>query len=52
MEDRFQTRSLDRVGEHPLVLAQNEGISVRATVPATGTWIASFLIKWAEVTAF
>jgi len=39
-------------GEHPVVLAQNEGITVRATVPATGTWIASFLVKWAEVTAF
>lgn len=40
------------VGEHPIVLAQNEGISIRATVPGTGTWIASFLVKWAEVTAF
>jgi len=39
-------------GEHPVVLAQNEGISIRATVPATGTWIATFLVKWAEVTAF
>ena len=39
-------------GEHPLVLAQNEGISIRATVPGTGTWIASFLVKWVEVTAF
>jgi len=39
-------------GEHPIVLAQNEGISIRATVPATGTWIASFLVKWAELTAF
>jgi hypothetical protein len=39
-------------GEHPLVLAQNEGLSIRATVPATGTWIASFLVKWAECTAF
>jgi len=39
-------------GEHPIVLAQNEGISIRATVPATGTWIASFLVKWAEVAAF
>lgn len=39
-------------GEHPVVLAQNEGISIRGTVPATGTWIASFLVKWAEVTAF
>ena len=39
-------------GEHPLVLAANEGISIRGTVPATGTWIATFLVKWAEVTAF
>lgn len=39
-------------GEHPVVLAQNEGISIRATVPATGTWIASFLVKWAECVAF
>jgi hypothetical protein len=44
-------------GEHPIVLASNggstsEGISIRATVPATGTWIASFLVKWCEVTAF
>jgi hypothetical protein len=39
-------------GEHPLTLVQNEGISVRATVPATGTWIATVLVKWAELTAF
>jgi len=39
-------------GEHPIVLAQNEGISIRGTVPGTGTWIASFLVKWAELTAF
>lgn len=39
-------------GEHPIVLSQNEGVSVRATVPATGTWTASVLVKWAEVTAF
>jgi hypothetical protein len=38
--------------EHPIVLANNEGVSVRATVPATGTWTASFLVKWAEVTAY
>lgn len=43
--------------EHPVVLTSNggstsEGISIRATVPATGTWIATFLVKWAEVTAF
>jgi len=39
-------------GEHPIVLAQNEGISIRGTVPATGTWIASFLVKFSEVAAF
>jgi hypothetical protein len=39
-------------GEHPIVLVQNEGISIRATVPGTGTWIATFLVKWAELTAF
>lgn len=44
-------------GEHPIVLsapsaATAEGISIRATVPATGTWIASFLVKWAEVAQF
>jgi hypothetical protein len=44
-------------GEHPLVLTSNggstsEGLVVRATVPATGTWIASILVKWMEVTAF
>lgn len=44
-------------GEHPIVLVSNggstsEGISIRATVPATGTWIASVLVKWMELTAF
>lgn len=39
-------------GEHPIVLANNEGISIRGNVPATGTWVATFLVKWAEVTAF
>lgn len=44
-------------GEHPIILTSNggstsEGISIRATVPATATWSASFLIKWAEVAAF
>jgi len=39
-------------GEHPIVLAQNEGIVIRATVPATGVWNASLEITWAEVAAF
>lgn len=44
-------------GEHPLTLTSNggstsEGLVIRGTVPATGTWIATFLVKWAELTAF
>lgn len=42
----------DPASEHPIVLVQNEGIAVRATVPATGTWAASVSMKWAEVTAY
>jgi len=39
-------------GEHPIVLAQNEGIGIRATVPATGVWTAGIQIKWCELAAF
>ena len=40
-------------GEMPLVLVQNEGISVRVpNVPGTGTWQMSVDISWAEVAAF
>jgi hypothetical protein len=39
-------------GEHPIVLAQNEGIVVRATVPATGVWNLGVTVKWSEVTVF
>ena len=40
-------------GEHPLVLAQNEGISIRSVaVPATGTWTAGITIDWTEVTSY
>ena len=41
-------------GDHPIVLAQNEGIVVRnRTVwPAAGTGILSVTIAWAEVSAF
>lgn len=41
-------------GEHPIVLAQNEGIVIRnrAGWPAAGTGIWKFTIQWAEVTAF
>jgi hypothetical protein len=41
-------------GDHPITLAQNEGIIIRnRTVwPAAGTGILSVAIAWAEVTAF
>ena len=40
-------------GEHPLVLAQNEGFSIRSVaVPATGTWQAAINVTWAEVAAY
>jgi hypothetical protein len=44
-------------GEHPLVLTAPttgtaEGLVVRATVPATGTWIASIGVRWMELAAF
>lgn len=38
--------------EHPLVLAQNEGFVLRATVPATGTWQFGVTVVWSELTAF
>jgi hypothetical protein len=38
--------------EHPVLLAQNEGFVVRATVPATGTWQFGITVAWAEVTAY
>ena len=41
--------SPDFSGEWPMVLAQNEGFSVRYTVPATGTWQAQFGVEWSEV---
>jgi hypothetical protein len=40
-------------GEHPIVLVQNEGLSIRSVaVPATGTWQVAIDIRWAEVTAY
>jgi len=40
-------------GEHPLVLAQNEGFSIRSVaVPATGTWMATVNVDWSEVTQY
>lgn len=39
-------------GEHPLVLDDNEGFVVRATVPATGVWNLGIGIRWCEVQYF
>ncbi len=38
-------------GDPPVVLAANEGYSVRATVPGTGVWNVGFDLLWAELTA-
>lgn len=38
--------------EHPFVAAQNEGVNLRATVPATGTWQFGITASWAEVTSY
>jgi hypothetical protein len=42
----------DAAGKWPLVLAQNEGFVVRATVPATGTWQMRVAVAWDEVSSF
>lgn len=39
-------------GEMPIVLAQNEGLIVRATVPGTGVWTQGITFRWAEVAAY
>ena len=35
--------------EHPLILVQNEGFEIQATVPATGTWTFEVSVLWAEL---
>lgn len=41
-----------RPGEHPLLLAQNEGLVIEVTVPITGTWKFGVKVDWLEVTAY
>lgn len=36
----------------PIILAANEGIIVRATVPATGTWTTAIDVTWMEMAAY
>jgi len=42
----------DSSDEYPIVLAQNEGFIIQATVPATGTWFYSAQIEWMEIASF
>jgi hypothetical protein len=37
---------------HPILLAANEGLVIRATVPAAGTWSFGVTVEWSELTAF
>lgn len=42
----------DPGGEHPLILAFQEGFVLRATVPATGTWQWGATVTWTELTSY
>lgn len=46
--------STSESGSHPLVLAQNEGITIQAPLagPATGTFQVSVAVDWMEVAAY
>jgi len=37
---------------YPVVLAQNEGLVLQATVPATGTWKMAVSVDWEEVSDY
>lgn len=39
----------DNSDQIPLVLAQNEGFVIQATVPATGVWFFSVTLDWLEI---
>lgn len=49
---QFDLFHLDPGGESPLILAQNEGFVIRATVPATGTWQFGATVCWTEVASY
>ena len=49
---QFDLFHVDPGGESPLILAQNEGFVIRATVPATGTWQFGATVCWTEVAAY
>jgi len=53
--DRVGLLDADGEGQHPIILAQNEGLVVKngATVwPATMTWNLGITVIWAELTAY
>ena len=39
-------------GSGPIVLTRNEGFTIRAQVPITGTWTAGFGVRWSEMTTY
>lgn len=41
-----------RPGEHPLMLAQNEGFVIEASVPVTGTWKFAVKVDWVEIASY
>jgi hypothetical protein len=41
-----------RIGEFPLVLAQNEGFVIEANLPATGVWFFSVNTDWEELASY
>src|SRR3990172_6862408 len=53
--DRVGLLDADGEGQHPIILAQNEGLVVKngATAwPATMTWNLGITVIWAELTAY
>lgn len=49
---QFDLFHADPGGESPLILAQNEGFVIRASVPATGTWQFGVTVVWTEIDAY
>jgi hypothetical protein len=46
-------RGGEQSGEHPLILATNEGFVIRSVaVPATGTWTVAIEVDWAELASY
>jgi hypothetical protein len=49
---QFDLFHADPGGESPLILSQNEGFVIRATVPGTGTWQFGTTVCWTELAAY